>query len=265
MQFFSTDEITQNNHFFLAQHLKNVECRSHLHYSLEIVIVTEGELAVILDDQRYALEKGDGIFIMPFQYHSFVTEKDNSSAIFTFSSALVGEFADFINEKQVANPLFNVTNENLALCKDFDCNISNDVFYIKSLLYPLCRNVYDGCTFTAGGSKSDSSFLETIKYIYSHYSEEISLVSTAEALGFNSKYLSRMFTRSCGMYFSDFLNAVRCSSAANKIEDPLCDKNLSEIAFESGFTSIRNFNRTFKKFHGITPRELKNAKLKTRS
>jgi AraC-like DNA-binding protein len=68
------------------------------------------------------------------------------------------------------------------------------------------------------------------------------------------------------MCFSNFLAALRCANAASMLTDyDNQHKSIAEIAFESGFTSIRNFNRTFKKFHGITPRELKNAKLKTRS
>ena len=55
------------------------------------------------------------------------------------------------------------------------------------------------------------------------------------------------------MNFKKFLNQYRFEYAKNLIVNT--DKKLSDIALESGFGSIRNFNRIYYKFSGITPKE----------
>ena len=41
------------------------------------------------------------------------------------------------------------------------------------------------------------------------------------------------------------------------------NKSITDIAFECGFNSVSSFNRSFKKVKGISPREFKNAMIKS--
>ena len=41
------------------------------------------------------------------------------------------------------------------------------------------------------------------------------------------------------------------------------NKKYIDIAFECGFNSVSSFNRSFKKVKGISPREFKNAMIKS--
>lgn len=55
------------------------------------------------------------------------------------------------------------------------------------------------------------------------------------------------------MNFKEFINMCRFEAACEIISDPT--KNLTEIAFQSGFGSVRSFNRIFKKMSGKSPGE----------
>ena len=268
MLYFSINEILDGKDYFLAQNIKNVECASHIHYSPEIIVVTDGELTVGCGDSNVTLSKGYAIYVMPFQFHSFHTESSSRASIFTFSAELVPEFAQFTGNKKATAPIFEVSSSILDLCNSFNYTEyhNNNKLSHKAILYPICDELIKKCRFSEGDNNNDPSFTKVLFFIHKHISEDISLPEVAKALGYNYKYLSRMFKQTSGMCFSNFLAALRCANAASMLTDyDNQHKSIAEIAFESGFTSIRNFNRTFKKFHGITPRELKNAKLKTRS
>ena len=63
-----------------------------------------------------------------------------------------------------------------------------------------------------------------------------------------------MFTKNCEMSFTRYVNLLRCTYAAERIRGEK-ERTLSEIAYEVGFGSIRNFNRAFFSCFGMTPKD----------
>ena len=63
------------------------------------------------------------------------------------------------------------------------------------------------------------------------------------------------------MTFVDYLTKERIRLA----ESMFMTENMKyiDIAFECGFNSVSSFNRAFKKVKGISPREFKNAMIKS--
>ena len=65
------------------------------------------------------------------------------------------------------------------------------------------------------------------------------------------RYFCKVFKQSIGMTFTDYLNRLRIEKAKNLLANP--HKHISEIAFEVGFESLSQFNRSFKRITGETP------------
>ena len=82
---------------------------------------------------------------------------------------------------------------------------------------------------------------------------DISLPEVAEKIGCHHVTLSRVFNLSAGMSFSDYVNLRRCNYAQKLLRRT--NLSVTEIALNSGFGSLRSFNRTFKKIFSISPRE----------
>lgn len=92
------------------------------------------------------------------------------------------------------------------------------------------------------------------KYIYSHYSEPISLTLVAEKLGVSASYLSDLFHREVGEPYSKFITRVRMEQAIKRMKaDP--NKKIYTLAAEVGFINSKHFNSVFKKFYHMTPTE----------
>lgn len=90
---------------------------------------------------------------------------------------------------------------------------------------------------------------------------DLTLSELAKILGVNSVVLSRAINLGFGKNFNDFINEFRIDEVKKKLETGEA-KNLTllGVALESGFNSKATFNRAFKKFTGISPKEYQNGK-----
>lgn len=84
----------------------------------------------------------------------------------------------------------------------------------------------------------------------------------AEAIGLSVPYLSQLINESFGQSFNDFVNQYRVERSKQLLADPAhADKNILEIAYETGFNSKTTFYTHFKKNVGTTPHKYRTSKL----
>jgi len=101
---------------------------------------------------------------------------------------------------------------------------------------------------------------KVMEYIRQNYTKDISLHQTAENVGGNSSYLSRIFKEDCGIGFAEYLNKIRVRQAKHLMEHT--DTKLKEIVQQVGFNNYTYFFKVFKVLEGVTPVEYK-AKYKS--
>lgn len=80
------------------------------------------------------------------------------------------------------------------------------------------------------------------------------LAATARACDVSAAHLSRVFHQSTGITISEYLARFRVEHATELLRQRR--QTVAEIAFASGFQSISQFNRTFKRIAGCTPTQL---------
>lgn len=81
-----------------------------------------------------------------------------------------------------------------------------------------------------------------------------SLAALATELGVSARHLRRVLEKELGVSPMDLAGSHRLATAKRLLTDS--DLSMSEIAFASGFNSIRRFNDAFKKRFGGPPRRL---------
>lgn len=92
-------------------------------------------------------------------------------------------------------------------------------------------------------------------YIDEHYGSMIYLNDIANVACMSEGAVSRFFKQQTGKNISNYIIEVRISMAARQLIDT--NKNISEICYDCGFTSISNFNRQFKRLKGKNPRDFR--------
>ncbi|MGJ8638473.1 MAG: PocR ligand-binding domain-containing protein [Opitutaceae bacterium] len=95
------------------------------------------------------------------------------------------------------------------------------------------------------------------RYIKDRYSEKISLDEAAHAVNTSTRHFCKVFKEATGITFTDYLARVRVEKAKHLLQNP--HLRVSEIAFETGFESISQFNRSFKRVTGQTPTKFRQA------
>ncbi len=89
------------------------------------------------------------------------------------------------------------------------------------------------------------------RYIQDRYQQRISLDEAAQAVNASTRHFCKVFKQATGLTFTDYLARVRVEKAKNLLQNP--HLRVSEIAYETGFESISQFNRSFKRITGLAP------------
>ena len=94
--------------------------------------------------------------------------------------------------------------------------------------------------------------LKACRFIRAHaLIDDIDLTEVANNCGVSTGHLSRLFHHSTGLTFREYLARIRVENARKLLLRTR--KNVTEIAYESGFQSLSQFHRVFLKTFGMTP------------
>jgi len=93
-----------------------------------------------------------------------------------------------------------------------------------------------------------------IKHIEDCFADlSLSLSSTAESLGYNPKYISRIFSKNVGTTFSEYLKNTRIKHAVFLMENGVT--TVKNVALLSGYSDPLYFSNVFKSSVGMSPSE----------
>lgn len=90
------------------------------------------------------------------------------------------------------------------------------------------------------------------QFIDESYRDELSLAQVAQKVSVSAGYFSMMFKRVTGLNFVEYVSRLRVEKAKQLLQKP--QLRVSEVAYEVGFQSLSQFNRTFRRIAGASPR-----------
>lgn len=93
------------------------------------------------------------------------------------------------------------------------------------------------------------------QYIYDHFSQNITLESVSEQIGFNPTYFSTLFKKETGENFLEYVTELRIQKAKHYLMQT--DYDVAEIASSVGYGDLKYFSKLFKKNTGLSPSEFR--------
>ena len=236
----------------------------HLHNNVELIFVIEGSATAHSDRDSVQISTGDLFISFPNQVHYYENSTNGEYCVCIFA------VDTFFGKKEI---IMDNIPQTCVMNFDKDESICN---LLKKLREVKNYNVKYSETITAGiiniifgeilnrielktRIKTDNFTLQNIlNYCTLNFSIELSLDDVAEELHLSKYYISHLFNKKLGMGFNTYLNTLRVNKSCDLLEDT--DKKIADVAQESGFNSIRSFNRAFVEIIHTTPSEYRKRK-----
>ncbi len=98
-------------------------------------------------------------------------------------------------------------------------------------------------------------FNQTMTYIESVLDSEIDKKKIQQLSGYSYSMFSRLFSILAEMTLSEYIRKRRLSEAVNDLKTT--SQKIVDIAMKYGYDSADSFSASFKKFHGVTPSEVR--------
>ena len=246
----------------------------HWHSACEVIVPTEGNYLATVSGQTFELTPGD-IFLIPSgEPHSLTAPSRGGRFIllFEFDQILAIKGASYLASCMAKPLLINRSTCPAIYAEEADLfgricweylhdDSLRDISVYSGLLtmflnYGKYRlSAESSSTMLQMPHSSGRNYAERFEAVFAyldrHFAEDLTLEDAAAVAGFSKFHFSRTFKQLSGCNFSEYLCHRRIKSSEALLMKP--DLSISQIALQSGFSSVSTFNRTFKKLKGCTP------------
>lgn len=244
----------------------------HWHDSLELLFVLSGSVTIVVDGEKYVLDRDDVILINANSPHEL-------SAGHCILAAVQIKLSLFDKNLLPKEPLYfdcnsktSTNTEGLLQVKRIVANFmkayasSDDsrLYRAKALSYALLSELITyfktdrSETRQLQAQQQNERINRIAEYIAQHHQENITLQQVAEQEYLSVPYLSRFFNKRMGMGFTAYLNQVRLAHAVSDLV--ATDELIDRIAENSGFSNTQAFVQLFKKRYGVLPSQYRRQK-----
>ncbi len=241
--------------FFHCNNYNNVSFLSHVHSHIEFVFVLKGSIDITVENQKHILKSGDVAIIMPYEIHEEISGEDVDIFIIACPPEYISEYRQILRGKAFKPNFTKFEQSHREIIFDIIKSNFEDNLLKKALLYATVSLFVNKCESFEKSAFEYDVYRKAISYISENYMEDITLEKTAFNIGVTVSHLSRVLNSDGKPGFSEIVNSLRVFAAKQLLEQ----NNIpaSEVAFKTGFGSIRNFNRVFKKTFGYNPSDIR--------
>ncbi|MBE5801395.1 MAG: helix-turn-helix domain-containing protein [Clostridiales bacterium] len=232
---------------------------SHVHDVVEIVCVTKGYLILTIAEKKVVVTPGDIAVAFPSIPHSydFVSEDAQGLALI-FSPDTISEFTHSFRSMTLANPLLSSEtkpSEMDDLIRSMQGITTKPDHPLRLGYLHLFLAYLFSCTRLQLMEKHMQGGLscQVLQYISEHFTEPLSLESTARALGISRIHLSHIFSQQLHINFRQYINNLRIDRACFLLRDP--SYSISQIVYLCGYGNPRTFHRAFMAHCHMAPKQ----------
>ncbi len=231
----------------------------HFHKNYELIYVVKGNIECTVNNSSFSLKEGDFGLCLPYAVHSIQPQSNTKYWVMVFSEDFIHTFGKQTSQKKAATIAFTCDpSVKEFLLHNLIYSQNTSIYLLKSCLYAVCNEFKKSVVLEE--NKETQNIDAICSFLEQKHTENISLKDLSQLLGYDYHYVSRYFNSMFNMSFTEFLNTYRIQTALSLLEED--GKKIVDIAYESGFKSVRNFNYCFKKSMGMTPLEYKKTSKK---
>lgn len=249
----------------------------HFHPHYQLFVVLEGTGTRLIGDSVQPFNQGDTVFLGPDIPHLWRCDPiyfESNSQLSTrgvvvyFQEHFLGKelfqlsemhpIAHFLQESIRGFTILAPVRESILTDLMALLNLSGfeRIIHLLKILNQLAHTPLKEA-ITSLGYRNTHKMSETERmqkihnYVLQHFRDHIRLKDVAEHAGMSEAALCRYFKARTKKTLTDLINEIRVGHACRLLIDE--HQTISQIAYETGFETLSNFNRSFKKITGKTP------------
>ena len=250
----------------------------HYHPESELTFIEEGRGVLFVGDNVTTYCKNDLILIgsnLPHEYRSSIKEAPDylsKSISLHFKNDFPGQDFYKIPEAKI---IFQILEQSKTGIKFNDPVVQKKVIEKIAKIFrtngiervSILFSILEIMAFSSNQEYlSSQSFVDSInegqdqkmnkiyKYIMANFKEQISIDDLASEVNMTKTSFCRFFKKRTKKSFVQYVNEIRIGYACKLLYTE--SYNISEIAYESGFENISNFNKQFLKVKKRTPSQV---------
>lgn len=248
--------------------------KEHLHPAIEIIMPLENIYTVFTEQKEFHLNPGDILIIPPGELHHLVAPPSGIRLIYLFDPSIISQIRGYsyllpyfsqpilINRITCESIYDTEADLMIQMCNNYfsDDSLREILVYANMINFFVCYGHYrmsQDNIYRHSGARKQKKLQEKLNavldYLDQNYMENVTLDQAADVAGFSKYHFSRIFKQCSGYNFNDYLSYLRIKSAEMLLIKS--ELSITEIAMQTGFSSLSTFNRTFKKIKNCTPSE----------
>jgi YesN/AraC family two-component response regulator len=162
--------------------------------------------------------------------------------------------------QEISLYMYNINRDFISCFSDVD--IVHDKIREANLRAVTLEEYFDNYTFTLTSlfkqivdqvPKHSKIVRRAHFYVDQNLNKAITLTEAACEIGLNSVYFSRLYKKTTGENFTDYVKRCKISAAKNYLTNEKI--KILDVALMTGFSNPKYFAKTFKKIVGMTPFE----------
>ena len=239
---------------------KNLSNLAHWHKEAEIIKIESGTAEIGINKEVFRAEKNDVFFVKKGDIHYITGFSDSIISILIFDSELAGGIT---SKYCLLSPKLSVDYDLSSLIKTINSEMKTKKLFFKEKIYSyidICvAKIFENEEIKEQDTGYSSIFphRDILEYIDNNFAT-VTFPDAVKKSGYCQAHFSRLFKKLTGKSFTDYVNYLRIEKAARMILDK--QGTITSAAYTCGFSSIRHFNRVFKKETGFCPKEIRNNK-----
>ena len=242
------------------------------HMPARFILARKNRIKVRVAREDFVLAAGSVLLVWPGEEFELIAVPKQGAIVLRFASSCITECEDICTVYHYLNTV-RLLDENEAELRDritalllhaWNCAGNKEDFYetrvridIQQILIEAAQkakeNELAAQSVAIVRRNSSSKMDKACSYIIANCDKRITQAEVAEAVGISTFYFSRLFRQYTGQSFNDFLNDHRIQKALMLLSNRRI--SIQDVAVNSGFQSISNFNKVFKKHVGCSPNE----------
>lgn len=249
----------------------------HWHEHFEMIFIHEGELEIVIENEKHVFREGEIAVINPNYLHDGTSfAKETKLYCLMIDMNLFRSRFSEMAEESFITPLINgkisfqaKISGDEALCdlmkKCYRIFTGEEYAYqllLKALMFELFYRLFRSYVQENNADPSKHAVSvgrervnAILEYVNEHYAEKIMLEDLVSVVHINKFYICKIFQQCTGKTVLNYINVVRVQKAVEKLIST--NDSVTNIAFAVGFQDLNYFSRIFKSVMGVSPTDVR--------